>query len=134
MRSTTPLIEIFRPSLLIALGALCFAAVGAHAQNMPEVTVTTANKAIKTIGHDNKGTPIRQLTATARVQYNPIMLTTSSGRALLNGRVAQVARDLCSDGGLFSNTDDDLNCVRGAVQGAKTQIDAEAERIGVSSR
>jgi UrcA family protein len=74
------------------------------------------------------------MTASARVQYNPIMLTTSSGRALLNDRIAQVARDLCSDRGLFSNTDDDLNCVRGAVQGAKMQLDAEAQRIRVSSR
>ena len=132
MRSSTSWIDLLRPNLVIALGVLSCAAVSAQAQNLQEVTVKAPN--VKTIGRDDKGTAIRQLSASATVQYNPIMLTTSSGRALLNDKIAQVARNLCSGGGQFNNTDDDLNCVRKAIEDAKSQLDAESERIKVSSR
>jgi UrcA family protein len=127
MRASFPLIGSFRSNLyLIAAIGVC---TGASAQPaaLEEVTVTAPT--VKTIGRDATGTPIRELGATVRVQYNPIMLTTNSGRALLDDKVAEVARMLCSAGDTVSNTDDDGNCVRQAVKTAKAQLDAATIRV-----
>ena len=114
--------------MLIALGAL---GVGvAQATDLAEVTVTAPS--IRTLGRDATGTPIRQLSGTVRLQYSPIMLTTNSGRALLDDRVSKVARALCSDNGRFPNVNDDYNCVRAAVLGAKQQLDAATDQMRVA--
>ena len=127
MRTSTPLIDTLRPNLhlIIAIGALSIAA--AQAATLEEVTVTAPT--VKTLGRDATGTPIRQLSATVRLQYNPISLTTNSGRALLDDKVVEVARGLCGAGGTVSNTDDNESCVRDAVRGAKTQLDAATARV-----
>ena len=126
MRSSMPLSEILRPNLpmLIAIGTLAVAGMCAQAANLEEVTVTAAT--VRTLGRDATGTPIQQVTATARVQYSPIMLTTNSGRALLDDKVAEVARRLCTAGGRVSNTDDDAACVRQAINDANLQLNAAA--------
>src|ERR1700730_10303072 len=128
MRSSIALMDRVRPSIpmVIALGALAFAWVGTQAANLEEVTVTVPTA--KTLGRDASGTPIQQVTTMARVQYNPVMLTTNSGRALLDEKVAEVARALCTAGGTVNNTDDDGACVRQAIFRAKVQIAAAAAR------
>jgi len=113
--------------LIIAIGALSVA--GVEAADLAEVTVSAPT--IKTVGRDATGTPIRQLSGTVRVQYNPIMLTTNSGRALLDDEVAQVARTLCSANGAFPNADDQWNCVDRAIKVAKMQLDAASAQLKV---
>ena len=110
---------------IIAIGVL--GAAGAQAADLGEVTVT--GPTIHTIGRDATGTPVRQLSGTVTVQYNPISLTTNSGRALVDYRVANVARNLCSANGAFPNADDDFNCVQQAVRGAKVQLDAATAQV-----
>lgn len=131
MRSSIPLSEIPRRklSIVIAIGALALAGVCAQAANLEEVTVTAPT--VRNLGQDATGAPIRQVTAMSRVQYNPIMLTTNSGRALLNDKVVEVARRLCSAVATVTEpaSRDDASCVRQAVDGAKSQLDAAAARI-----
>ena len=126
MRTSTPMIKTRRSNvrLIIAIGALSVA--GAQAATLEEVTVTAPT--VKTLGRDATGTPIRQLNVTVRLEYNPISLTTNSGRALLDDKVAEVARGLCSAGGTLPNTDDSDHCVRDAIKNAKTQLDAATAR------
>src|SRR5215472_10334538 len=97
MRYPRHLIGRARPSLPvgIALGTLAFAWIGAQAAELQEVTVTVP--ATKTIGRDANGAPIQEVTASARVQYDPMLLTTRSGRARLQERVTEVARRLCRE-------------------------------------
>jgi UrcA family protein len=113
---------------IIAIGALSVA--GAQAADLAEVTVSSPT--VKTTVRDATGTPIRQLSGTVRLQYDPIMLTTNSGRALLDDKVSDVARNLCSANGAFPNADDDWNCVQQAVQTAKVQLDAATAQVRVS--
>lgn len=124
MRTTTALIDALRPSpsVIIAAGALALtlAVGGAQGSDLPEVTV--AAPAVKTIGRDLNGAPIKQVSATARIRYNPIMLTTNSGRALLQYKIVEVARKLCSQIDMAAPMGDDGACVQRAVDGTKVQI------------
>ncbi len=128
MRYSKDLINRARPSTpaLIALGALAFACIGAQADELQEVTVTVP--ATKTIGRDANGAPIQQVTASARLEYDPMMLTTRSGRALLQERVTDVARKLCREINDVSPppASNEDACVQQAVYGAKVQIAAAA--------
>jgi UrcA family protein len=65
----------------------------------------------------HRQSPLRK---SVRVQYNPIMSITNSGRALLDDKIAEKARRLCTAGGRVSNTDDNGACVRQAIEGAKS--------------
>jgi len=128
MRYSMNLISRARRSLpvVIALGTLAFAWIGSQAAELQEVTVTVP--ATTTIGRDANGAPIQQVTASARVQYDPMMLTTRSGRAQLQERVTEVARKLCravNDAAPPPATAEDA-CVEQAVHGAKVQIAAAA--------
>jgi len=120
-------IPLNRPSrrrvpLLVAFGALVV--TGVQAAELPEVTVTAPST--KTIGRDASGAPVRQVTASARIRYSPVMLMTNSGQALLQYKVVEVARGLCrkldSAGVVFM--DNEATCVQQAVKGAKVQIAA----------
>src|SRR5579872_6142438 len=96
MRYSIGSISRARPSfVLMALGALAVVPLAAQADNLQEVTVTVPTT--QTIGRDASGAPIQQVTASARVQYDPNMLTTASGRALLRQKVTDVARRLCRE-------------------------------------
>jgi len=117
-----------RPSLpvMIALGTWACAWIGTQAAELQELTVTVP--ATRTVGRDANGAPVQQVTASARVPYDPVMLTTPSGRARLQERVTEVARKLCrqvSDATPPPATAED-SCVQQAVQGAKVQIAAAA--------
>jgi UrcA family protein len=124
MRTSIPLkaSRRLRVSPIVAFGALLV--TGVQAAELPEVTVSAPST--KMIGRDLSGTPIRQVTATARIRYSPIMLTTYSGRALLQDRVAEVARGLCHklDAVGVVPMDDEGTCVQRAVNGARVQIAA----------
>ncbi len=115
-----------RVPLLVAFGALVV--TGVQASELPEVTVTAPS--MKTMGRDASGAPVRQATASARIRYSPIMLTTNSGRALVNDKVAEVARGLCRKLDTMSVVlaDDEITCVQQAVNGAKVQIAAAIAR------
>lgn len=111
-----------RVPLPVVFGALVV--TGVQAAELPEVTVSAPSA--KIIGRDVTGTPIHQATATARIRYNPIMLTTYSGRALLQDKVAEVARGLCRklDAMALVAAEDEGACVQRAVAGTKAQIAA----------
>ena len=124
MRTSIPLraSRRLRVSPMVAFGALLV--TGVQAAELPEVTVSAPST--KTMGRDLTGAPVRQVTATARIRYSPIMLTTYSGRALLQDKVAEVARGLCHklDSVGVVPVDDEGMCVQRAVAGAKVQIAA----------
>ena len=123
MRTSVRLIHALRRSMpLFIIGA--FVVVGVQAADLKEVTVMAPT--IKTVGRDSSGAPIRQVTASARVQYNPIMLTTNSGRALLQYKISEVARKLCREIGTvaINPAEDEGTCVQRAVAGTKVQIAA----------
>jgi len=103
-------------------------ATGVQAAELPEVTVTAPS--VKSMGRDATGVPLRQASATARIRYSPIMLTTYSGRALLQDKVTEVARGLCRqlDTVGVVPTDDESACVQRAMKGAKMQIAAAIAR------
>lgn len=132
MHSSISLSEIFRPNLAtaVAIGTLALGGLVAQAaENLEEVTVTAPTA--RNLAQDATGASIRQVTATSRVQYNPNMLTTNSGRALLNDKVADVARRLCA--AVSTVTDpasrDESTCVRQAIDSAKSQLDAATARL-----
>jgi len=123
MRLPVRLIHALRSSMpIIIIGA--FVVVGVQAADLKEVTVIAPT--IKTVGRDASGTPIHQVTASARVQYNPIMLTTNSGRALLQYKISQVAQKLCREIGnvAINPAEDEGTCVKRAVDGTKVQLAA----------
>jgi UrcA family protein len=111
---------------LIALGSLACGGMVAQAADLQEVTVTVP--AVTTIGHDASGAPIQQVSASARVAYDPAMLATYSGRALLRDKVAEVARRLCRSLDITAGplTEAEGSCVERAVAGARVQIAAAA--------
>jgi len=127
MRYPTNVFDRARRSfpIVIALGSLAFAGMCAQATDLQEITVTVP--AVTTIGHDASGAPIQQVSASARIQYDPMMLTTNSGRALLKERVTEVARRLCREvNNAVPPAGDEESCVQQAVHGAKVQIAAAA--------
>lgn len=110
--------------IIIAVGTFS-TAVGA--QELSEITI--AGPAINTIGRDAHQSRIQQLSGTVRVHYNPIMLTTNSGRALLDARVEEVARRVCSANGIYPNVDDGWHCVDNAIKAAKSKLDAATTEV-----
>ena len=99
-----------------------------NAANLNDVVVKMPS--IKIIGRDAAtGAPIREITTTARLQYNPIVLTTNSGRALLDAKVADLARSLCAADALLYLTDDDGTCLRQALRHTQAQLDAVSAQL-----
>jgi UrcA family protein len=127
MRHLIKSIHRARPGVLaVAAGALALTSIGVQAQQLQEVTVTVP--AARTIGHDANGAPIQQVTASARVQYDPMMLTSRSGRALLQQKVTDVARRLCREVNSLAPpaAADETACVQQALHGVRVQIAAAA--------
>ena len=122
---------------LVQFGAVCGAcagaalllgAIGFSGANAAEVQVITVSAPKVKIVEHGPGTAVaaQQITVTARVQYDPVTLTTNSGVALLKDGVQQAARRVCraADPG----APEDANCVRNATNGAQRQIDAAVAR------
>jgi UrcA family protein len=81
---------------------------------------------VRTIGYDSAtGAPIQEVTARARVRFNPVILTTHSGVALLHDDVAEAARSACES---IDPLDGDGACVRGAIESAQPQVTAAITR------
>jgi UrcA family protein len=123
---------LLRRSLPIAfaMGALAIMSARAHADDLDQVTISAPT--VKTIGHETPGlAPIKEATATARVQIDPVTLTTNSGVALLKDSVLDAARKVCD--AADPSTPDDGTCVLAAVKSAKPQIDAAVARARSSA-
>ena len=114
--------------VMIAVGAFN-AAVDAQTTDLTEITI--ASPAVTTVGRDMYGSRIRELSGTVQVHYNPLMLTTNSGRALLDARVAEVARRVCSANGIYSNVDDNWHCVGQAIKAAESKLDAATAQVRI---
>jgi UrcA family protein len=63
-----------------------------------------------------------------KIDYNPVMLTTNSGRALLEDKVTQEAKRMCKQLETPGSvpTEPEQACVKRAVANAKEQIAAAA--------
>ena len=134
---TTSTSSTFRMSGLMAAFALgTIALVGYSAQaadsdKLEEITVSSA--AVKILGRDSAtGAPIRQVMKTARIQYDPVTLTTNSGVSLLKDSIQQAAREAC--GSIDPLDPDDGTCVRNAIDSAMPQVDAAVARARAEAR
>lgn len=113
-----------------ALGFLSATAQAADANTIDQVTVRAPR--VKVVGHDYAlDAPIEQVTVNARVQYDPVTLTTNSGVALLKDSVNDAARKACYRAGLLSDgaiSPDNMTCIRNAIDAAQPQIEAAIDR------
>jgi UrcA family protein len=116
-----------RLPMLLAVGAFGVGALAllnsrAQAAEMPQVTVSAPS--VKTVDRDPAtGALIQTETQTIRIKIDPAMLTNNSGVALLNDKVLQTARQICSS--LETPNFDDDECVSNAVKSAQPQIAAD---------
>ena len=107
----------------LVLGTIAFS--GAYADETEVITVS-APKA-KLVAHGpGAATATQQITVMARVQYDPVSLTTNSGVALLKDGVEQAARRVCH--AADPAAPEDMACVRNATDSAGSQIDAAIAR------
>jgi UrcA family protein len=107
---------------VFAVGALALVSSRAHAADPEEIDmVTIPAVAVKTIGRDTlTGAPVEKATVSARVQFDPVTLTTNSGVSLLRVGVLEAARKACA----AALAEDNATCVRQAIQSAQPQVDA----------
>jgi UrcA family protein len=119
-----------RSSLLatFAIGAIALISARAQADDPAQVDqVTISSPTENIVGRDTAtNSPITQTTRTARIQYDPVTLTTNSGVALLQDSVRESARKLCDS--IVSLDSSDGTCIRTAVESAKPQVDAAIAR------
>jgi UrcA family protein len=113
---------------MFAIGAVALISARAQADDAARVDqVTISSPTVKTVGRDSAtGAPITQTTKTVRIKFDPVTLTTNSGVALLKDRVLESAREACDSIDPFDS--DDGTCIRGAVDSAKTEVDAAVAR------
>ena len=89
--------------------------------------ITITSRSVKTVGHDlATGAPIKEITKTAHVQYDPVVLTMNSGVSLLKDSVQDAAVKVCASLDPLDGEDED--CVRRAVESAQPQIKAAVAR------
>lgn len=143
----------FLPLLAVAIGALALSSVRAQAAMLTPIKVTAylvsarapdsrepaeaaplepitisapAARAERTVGHDGAtGAPIQEITSTARVKFNPVILRTHSGVALLRDDVAEAARKACD---LIDPLGRGEVCVGHAIRSAQPQVTAAITR------
>jgi UrcA family protein len=111
----------------LAVGALALMSARAHAADPDSLNpvqldpITVSAPAENIVGRAVVGTPIEEVTSTARVQVDPKALTTEYGVLMLNYSVRDAARQVClSDERLA----DDTTCVKKAIEAAKPQVEA----------
>jgi UrcA family protein len=124
---TTPTFRIRRMAAftLGTIALLGSAAQAADPNKIDEITISSSRT--KVLGHDSAtGAPITQVMKTAKIQYNPVTLTTNSGVSLLKDSVQKAARELCNS--IDPLDTDDGTCVRNAVDSAMPQVDAAVAR------
>jgi UrcA family protein len=106
-----------------------FALLGTTAQaadpnQVTQVTVSVPRERV--VALDKTLQPIKEVSITAHVKYNPVSLTTNSGVALFKDRVLQAARQACD--AAAPGEPDDGTCVHNALRAAQPQITAAIER------
>ena len=111
-----------------AIGALALISARAQADDPAQIDqVTISSPTVTIVGRDSStNSPITETTKTARIQFNPVTLTTNSGVALLKDSVRESARKLCDS--IDPLDSDDGTCIRGAVDSAQAQVDAAIAR------
>ena len=111
-----------------AIGAVALIGARAQADDPAQVDqVTISSPTVTIVGRDSTtNSPITETTKTARIQYNPVTLTTNSGVALLKDSVRESARKLCDS--IDPLDPNDGTCIRAAVDSAKPQVDAAIAR------
>jgi UrcA family protein len=115
--------------IALAVGALALMSARVHAANadslnpvqLDPITVSAPTENI--VGRDEVGTPIEEVTTTARIDVDPKALTTEYGVLMLNYSVVDAARKACAAEDSFAE-DDDAACVQKAVKAAQPQVDA----------
>jgi UrcA family protein len=119
-----------RTGLLATFAIAAVALISARAQaDEPDQVeqVIVSSPAVKTVGRDAAtGGPITDTAMTARIQFDPVTLTTNSGVALLKDSVFETARRVCDSIDPFDP--DDSTCIRNAVDSAMPQVDAAVAR------
>jgi UrcA family protein len=127
---TSILPSIRRSGLLatFAIGAVALIGARAQADDPDQVEqITVSSPTVKTVGQDSAtGAPIEETARTARIQYDPVTLTTNSGVTLLKYSVSETARKVCYS--IDPLNADDGTCVRNAIDSAKPQVDAAIAR------
>ena len=116
--------RLLHRAMLIGLAGLAYVSLNARAQaaDSAPTEITISAPASKIVGYNLDLTPILQTTVSARVPFNPVVLTTNSGVALLKDSVLQAARDVCSATDPQHEMDDE--CVLRVVRATKPQIEA----------
>jgi len=110
---------------LAAFALMAAAAQAADPDKIDEITISSSRTRV--LGHDSTtGAPITQVMKSARIQYDPVTLTTNSGVSLLKDSVEKAARELCSSIGPLDS--DDGDCVRNAIDSARPQVEAAVAR------
>ena len=117
----------------LAAGALAFASASAHAAVADPLDpvqldpITVIAPAAKIVGRDAAtGAPIQDVMFTARVQADPVALTTNYGALMLEYSVRDAARKVCTETDPFAP--DDGTCFQKAVESAQPQVDAAIAR------
>lgn len=114
--------------LLSAPSALALASSGLEqAPPLKPITIfAPAARTVRTVGYDGATlAPIEEITTTARVKFNPVILTTYSGVALLKDDVAEAAQRACDS---IDRLDNGAACVRRAIRSARPQVTAAITR------
>jgi UrcA family protein len=113
----------------LAVGALVLMCARVHAADNDSLDpvqlypITVSVPAEDIVGREATGTPIEQVTTTARIAVDPAALTTEYGVLMLNYSVRDAARKACSADESFV-LDEDSACVQKAVEAAKPQVEA----------
>ncbi|HXW73519.1 MAG TPA: UrcA family protein [Steroidobacteraceae bacterium] len=104
--------------------ATSIVAVGAFAQNTPEVTVTSTRAVEKAAGRTASGIPIVDVSLTYGVSAAGLDLTSSSGRAELEKRVSDAALEACKELGKRypGSQPTDTQCAKAATDKAMAQV------------
>ena len=129
MTTSTVRIRRMAAFTLGAIALLGSAAQAADPNKIDEITISSSRA--KVLGHDAAtGAPITQVMKTAKIQYNPVTLTTNSGVSLLKDSVQKAAQELCAS--IDPLDTDDGTCVRNAVDSAMPQVNAAVARAKAS--
>jgi UrcA family protein len=112
------------PVVAFAVGALAIMCGRAHADDPAQVDqITISAPQEQTVDSDyTTGGRVTDTTVTARIQVDPVTLTTNSGVALLKDRVREAAREACNSADPFDQ--DDGACISDAIDSAQKQVDA----------
>jgi UrcA family protein len=128
MTTSKVLARVGRECTACAGAALLLGMIGLSPAIAADVeTITVSAPKLKIVEHGpGTATATQQVSVSARVQYDPVTLTTNSGVALLKDGVQQAARRVCRDAD--PGAPEDTNCILNATNAAQPQINAAVAR------